>query len=117
MKEAMQDVVRAKLESVRVELEGWAMGPWGHGAMGPWGHGAMGPWGHGAMGPWGHGAMGPAGSRAWPGRPLLCCGQVKKRVMPWIRALAKETRQIEPMHLVIRVCISEISIGRDCLPA
>ena len=92
MKEAMQDVVRAKLESVRVELEGWAMGPWGHGAMGP------------------------AGSRAWPGRPLLCCGQVKKRVT-WIRALAKETRQIEPMHLVIRVCISEISIGRDCLPA
>lgn len=29
MKEAMQDVVRAKLESVRVELEGWAMAPWG----------------------------------------------------------------------------------------
>ena len=85
MKEAMQDVVRAKLESVRVELEGWAMGP--------------------------------AGSRAWRGRPLLCCGQVKKRVMLWTRALAKETRQIEPMHLVIRVCISEISIGRDCLPA
>ena len=34
MKEAMQDVVRAKLESVRLELEGRAMGPSGHEVMG-----------------------------------------------------------------------------------
>ena len=62
MKEAMQDVVRAKLESVRLELEGWAMGPWGHGAMGcvwlRYGHSLGGhPSGHVKL-------LGPAGEEA-----------------------------------------------------